>query len=103
MNEVKKLVGEALSEIISSAKSGGPKVRIGLMASGSELGAEELAKGARLAVAQNGNVIPVMIGPKISGYDELEWIETPECDADIAGAGGAFLLFNSSKNFLISE
>ena len=84
MNEVKKLVGEALSEIISSAKSGGPKVKVGLMASGSELGAEELARGARIAVAQHGNVIPIMIGPKISGYDDLKWMETPECDADIA-------------------
>ena len=84
MNEVKKLVGEALSEIISSAKSGGPKVKVGLMASGSELGAEELAKGARIAVNHHRNVIPVMIGPKISGYDDLEWIETAECDADIA-------------------
>ena len=84
MNEVKKLVGEALSEIISSAKSGGPKVKVGLMASGSELGPEELARGARIAVAQHRNVIPVMIGPKISGYDDLEWIETPGSDADIA-------------------
>ena len=31
MSEVKKLVGEALSEIISSAKSGGPKVKIGYL------------------------------------------------------------------------
>ena len=86
MNEVKKLVGEALSEIISSAKSGGPKIKIGLMASGSELGADELARGARIAAAQHENVIPVMIGPRIAGYEDLEWIETPECDADIAEA-----------------
>jgi len=84
MNEVKKLVGEALCEIISSARSGGHKVKIGLMASGSELGAEELVKGACMAVAQHGNVIPVMIGPRIPGHDKLEWIETPACDADIA-------------------
>ena len=96
MNEVKKLVGEALSEIISSARSGGPKIKVGLMASGSELGAEELARGARIAAARHGNVIPVMIGPKISGYDELEWIETPECDADIAEA-----LSTALKNGLI--
>ena len=44
---IKKLVGEALTEIIESAKSGGPKVRVGLMASGSEHGAKEIAKGAR--------------------------------------------------------
>ena len=91
MNEVKKLVGEALSEIISSAKSGGPKVKIGLMASGSELGSEELVKGARIALAQHENVIPVMIGPKFPGYDDLEWIEAPEGGADIASAMEAAL------------
>ncbi len=78
-DEIKKLVGSALSEIIESAKNGGPKVRVGLMAAGSEHGPEEIARGARLA-AQNGGVCPVMIGPKISGYDELEWIECDEAE-----------------------
>lgn len=78
-DEIKKLVGSALSEIIESAKNGGPKVRVGLMAAGSEHGPEEIARGARLA-AQNGGVCPVMIGPKISGYDELEWIECAEAE-----------------------
>ena len=34
-NEIKKVIGSALLDIIESAKSGGPKVRVGLMASGS--------------------------------------------------------------------
>lgn len=94
---VKKLIGEALTEIIESAKSGGPKVRVGLMASGSEHGAEEIAKGARLALQNSNNVIPVMIGPKVKGYEDLEYIECEECDipakleecvknGDVAGA-----------------
>ena len=73
-DQIKQLVGTALREIIESAKSGGPRVRVGLMAAGSEHGPEEIAKGARLA-AQNGGVCPVMIGPRIPGYDELEWLE----------------------------
>jgi betaine reductase len=77
---IKKLVGEALSEIIESAKNGGPKVRVGLMASGSEHGAEEIARGASLAIQNSGNVIPVLIGPKVKGYENLEYIECPECD-----------------------
>ena len=77
---IKKLVGEALTEIIESAKSGGPKVRVGLMASGSEHGAEEIAKGARLAIQSASNVIPVLIGPKVKGYEDLEYIECEECD-----------------------
>ena len=77
---IKKLVGEALTEIIESAKTGGPKVRVGLMASGSEHGPEEIAKGARLALQNSNNVIPVLIGPKVAGYEDLEYIECAECD-----------------------
>lgn len=84
MSDIKSLVGSALAEIIDAAKSGGPKVRIGLMSSGSELGAEELAKGARLAQEMYGNVKPVMIGPKVAGFEDLEWIETGDCEADIS-------------------
>lgn len=78
-DEIRKLVGSALAEIIDSAKSGGPRVRVGLMAVGSEHGPEEIARGARLA-AQSGGVSPVMIGPRLSGYDELEWMECAEDD-----------------------
>ena len=77
-DEIKKLVGEALNEIIETAKSGGKKYRVGLMASGSEHGAEEIAKGAAMAIANGGNVIPVLIGPKIKGYENLEYIECAE-------------------------
>ena len=77
---IKKLVGEALSEIIESAKTGGPKIRVGLMAAGSEHGAEEIAKGARLALQNSSNVIPVMIGPKVKGYEDFEYIDCEEFD-----------------------
>lgn len=79
-DEIRKLVGEALSEIIESGKSGGPKVRVGLMASGSEHGAKEIARGARLAIQNSAGVIPVLIGPKVEGYEDLEYIECSECD-----------------------
>lgn len=86
MSEMRKIVGEALSEIIESASTGGPQVRVGLMASGSELGKEELALGGRLAQQQYPNIKVVMIGPRSEGFDELEWIETDDCDAEIAEA-----------------
>jgi len=97
MTDIKKLVGESLTEIIEAAKHGGPRVKVGLMASGSELGSEELAEGARLALSAHGNVLPVMIGPKIAGFEELEWIETPSapgsgaCEAEISDAMEAAL------------
>ena len=77
MTDIKRLVGESLAEIIEAAKHGGPRVRVGLMASGSELGREELAKGAMLALETYGNVQPVMIGPRTAGFDafgKLDWI-----------------------------
>ena len=77
---MKKLVGEVLSDIIETAKTGGKKIRVGLMASGSEHGAEEIAKGARLALQNSNNVTPVLIGPKVAGYEDLEYIECAECD-----------------------
>ena len=92
MTDIKKLVGESLTEIIEAARHGGPRVRVGLMASGSELGCEELAGGARLALEIYSNVQPVMIGPRVAGFEELDWIETPSaqgsgaCEAEIAAA-----------------
>ena len=77
-DQIKQLVGTALREIIDSAKNGGPKVRVGLMAAGSEHGPEEIARGARLAAQTYGNVAPVMIGPRVAGYEEFEWIECAE-------------------------
>lgn len=77
---IKKLIGESLNEIIESAKNGGPKIRVGLMASGSEHGAKEIALGARLALQNSSNVIPVLIGPKVEGYEDLEYIECPESE-----------------------
>ncbi|MCF4150803.1 glycine reductase [Dethiosulfovibrio sp. F2B] len=86
MSDVKKLIGGALSEIIEAARTGGPRVKVGLMAHGSEHGPEELAIGGRLAQQNNQGVQVVMIGPKVEGYDDLQWIETDPCDADISKA-----------------
>jgi betaine reductase len=83
-SDIKKLIGESLAEIVEAAKNGGPKIRIGLMAAGSELGSEELAKGARMALQMYGNVRPVMIGPRVKGFEDLDWIETD--DSDLPGA-----------------
>ena len=44
MSEIRHLVGEALSEIVETAISGGPRLSVGLMATGSEHGAENWHK-----------------------------------------------------------
>lgn len=76
-SETKKLIGEILSEIIEEAKSGcGKRTTVGLMACGSELGEEELLKGAALAMENNPAVKVRPIGPKAAGYESFDWIET---------------------------
>ncbi len=82
----KKIIGSALREIVESARSGGPRTRVGLMASGSELGPGELARGAIAAQESRPGLEVVMIGPRIEGYDQLSWLETPDCEEDISRA-----------------
>lgn len=82
----RKLIGEALAELVAQARDGGPKVRIGLMAAGSELGREELLAGACLAMAQDAGIVVTPIGPRLPGYEQLEWLETPDRPTDIAAA-----------------
>lgn len=86
-DEKRKIIGEALAELVEAARTGGPKTRVGLMASGSELGAEEMVRGAVLAMQTDPRVQVVCIGPKPANVtipDGLEWLETPDCEADIA-------------------
>ncbi len=64
MSEIKKLIGEALADIVNEARTGGPRVSVGLMALGSELGGEELARGAMLASENSSLIEVVMIGPR---------------------------------------
>ncbi len=82
MTNLNKTIGELLAEIVETAKSGGPRKRIGLMARGSELGPEEMACGARMAQQAAAGLHVVMIGPKLAGFDDLEWIETEETDCE---------------------
>lgn len=82
----RELIGDVLAELVEQARTGGPKIRVGLMASGSELGAEELLQGGALAGDQDPRLQVVAIGPRAPGYDKLEWIETPPGEADLVSA-----------------
>lgn len=85
--DTKRLIGEVLSEIIEEAKGGYcAKTAVGLMAYGSELGTEELLRGARMAMDNDMSVKVVLIGPKIEKSDDMDWIETGACESDIAKA-----------------
>lgn len=87
MDESKRtLIADALCGIVEKARHGGSTVKIGLMAAGSELGQEEVLRGGLLAQAEYPFLRVVAIGPRIAGFDALEWIETPDCEADVAAA-----------------
>ncbi len=86
MLDKRKLIGEALAELVEQARSGGPKVRVGLMAAGSEHGADELLRGAMEAMAMDPRLHVVAVGPKARGCDGIEWIETPQDESRIAAA-----------------
>lgn len=92
MENTRQLLGTALREIVDAARAAergesGPRIRIGLLASGSELGPEEMLRGALLA-RESSSVQVVMIGPRNVGEaaGTLPWIETPDCEEDIARA-----------------
>lgn len=84
MSTKKEIIADALLSIVERAQSGGPVVRIGLMASGSELGSEELLNGVRQAQEENRGLKVVAIGEKTTGYDDFEWIETANDEEAIA-------------------
>lgn len=81
-----------MSELVGELRGGGEKLRVGLMSSGSELaqngdaGQSELIRGALEAMRADRSLKVVMIGPKkIKDIPAgLSWIETDDCDADIA-------------------
>ncbi|WP_281681286.1 glycine/sarcosine/betaine reductase complex component C subunit alpha [Synergistes jonesii] len=84
---VKALIGEILGEIIEEAKEGGGrKTKVGLMAYGSELGTEELCRGARLAMQDDPTVKVFCIGPRLAGFEDLNWIETEPDEHAVSAA-----------------
>lgn len=84
--ETKRVIREVLSEIIEEARGGIKKTVVGLMAAGSELGSDELIQGARLAMENDPSLTVIMIGPKPGNCSDLDWIDTPDCEADISKA-----------------
>lgn len=84
MSQLRKLIGEELAGIVKTARTGGPVTKIGLMASGSELGAEELLRGALEASRSYRDIQVVMIGPKRGKAQGLEWIETAKDEQAVA-------------------
>ncbi len=67
MKDVKNQIGEVFNEIADAILTGsfGAKVKVGLTTLGSELGTNELVKGAELAANKYNDFEIVLIGPKV--------------------------------------
>ena len=82
----RKAIGEALENLVARAQNGGPILRLGLMALGSELGAAEVLQGGLMAQQATPGLRVVAIGPKVPGFEALEWLETDNCEANVVAA-----------------
>jgi len=82
-NDVRKLLGEVmkdLAEMIETGRATRP-VRVGLTTYGSELGQDEMVRGAELAAKANPGIEVVLIGPKVESALRQE--VTDACEADL--------------------
>lgn len=88
MNDEKRaIVAKALRQIVESARGGGPRLRIGLMAHGGELPIAEYIAGAALAMQRDARIQAVCIGPRPDATPQgLEWLDAAGQDAAIAEA-----------------
>lgn len=80
MDNTKKLISDVLNEIADSIEKGdfSKKVSIGLTTLGSELGLEEIVKGAELAAKRYSDFEVVLIGPKVDTKLKVVEATTPE-------------------------
>jgi hypothetical protein len=79
-DNVKKLIGEVFNDIADAIESGsfGKKVKVGLTTLGSEHGADELIKAARMAREKYNDFDVVLIGPKADDTFESYEAADPE-------------------------
>ena len=73
-NNVKKIIGDVFNQMAEGLETGSfaKRIRVGLTTLGSELGTEELVKGAELAAARNPAIETVLIGS--SGNSSLRTV-----------------------------
>ncbi|HCO19159.1 MAG TPA: glycine reductase [Tissierellales bacterium] len=96
-DNIKTMIGSIFNEIADAMETGsfGKKVRVGLTTLGSELGVENMIKGAEMAQKRASHIEVVLIGPKVDsaltqvvvenedqGYKEMErMLDSKELDA----------------------
>src|SRR5690554_5809044 len=66
-NNIKGMIGKVFNDIADALETGqfGEKVRVGITVAGSELGIDNIVKGAEMAQARDNSIEVVLIGPKV--------------------------------------
>lgn len=79
-NNVKSMLGKIFNDIAEGMETGqfGKKVRVGLTTFGSELGEENMLKGAEMAQKRDPSIEVVLIGPKMDTNLTQIVVETEE-------------------------
>lgn len=79
-NNVSNIIGEVFNEIADAMKTGnfGSRVKVGLTTLGSELGSEELVRGAEMAAKKYNDFEIILIGPKVETNLKLVEVNNEE-------------------------
>lgn len=66
-NDIKTILGKVFNDVANALETGefGEKIRVGVTTFGSELGIDNLVKGAELAAKRDTSIEVVLIGPKV--------------------------------------
>ncbi len=66
-NDIKSIIGKVFNDIADAMETGqfGQRVRVGVTTLGSELGLENVVKGAEMAQFRDSSIEVVLIGPKV--------------------------------------
>ncbi len=79
-NNVKQMVGKVFTDIADALETGqfGSRVKVGITTLGSELGIDNMVKGAEMAQMRDSSIEVVLIGPKVDSTLTQVLAETEE-------------------------
>ena len=79
-NNVKQIIGKVFTDIADALETGqfGDRVKVGITTLGSELGIDNMVKGAEMAQMRDSSIEVVLIGPKVDSKLTQVIVETEE-------------------------
>lgn len=79
-NNVKQIIGKVFTDIADALETGqfGDRVKVGITTLGSELGIDNMVKGAEMAQMRDSSIEVVLIGPKVDSKLSQVTVETEE-------------------------